>query len=143
MSGSALMSAFRQDAFNHQIDRMLDDAVRTFGTGGPNWVPSCNVWDDQNGFYVQLALPGWETNQIALEVNSQVLAVKGERKEESGESSRYHLKEIEGSRFVRLFKLPAFVDHEKASAVHKNGLLTISFMKREEAKSRRISIDVQ
>jgi HSP20 family protein len=72
-----------------------------------------------------------------------VLAVKGERKEESGESSRYHLKEIEGSRFVRLFKLPAFVDHEKASAVHKNGLLTISFMKREEAKSRRISIDVQ
>jgi HSP20 family protein len=37
--------------------------------------------------------------------------------------------------------LPTFVDHEKASATHKNGILTVTFPKREEAKPRRIMIE--
>lgn len=138
-----VMSSMREEAFNRQIDRMLDEALRTFGTPGQGWVPACNVWDDENGFYVQIALPGWEANQIALEVNHRMLTVKGERKEESGVADRYHLQEIGGASFERIFHLPDFVDREKASATHKNGLLTITFPKREEARSRRILIDVR
>jgi HSP20 family protein len=37
--------------------------------------------------------------------------------------------------------LPTTVDHDKASANYKNGLLTISFPKREDAKARRIVIE--
>lgn len=137
-----VMPSMREEACDRQIDRMLDEALRTFGTPGQGWVPACNVWDDENGFYVQIALPGWEASQIALEVNNRMLSVKGEWKEESGEGGRYHLQEIGGTSFERLFHLPDFVDHEKASATHKNGLLTITFPKREEARLRRILIDV-
>ena len=134
------MSSMRQDAFDGEIDRVLDEALRTFGQ---NWMPSCNVWDDENGFYVELALPGWEANQVTLELNNRILTIKGERKEESESTSRYHLHEIERGNFVRRFKLPSFVDQDKASATQKNGVLTVAFPKREEAKSRRILIDGQ
>ena len=134
------MTSMRQDAFDGQIDRVLDEVLRAFGQ---TWMPSCNVWDDENGFYVQVALPGWEVNHVALELNNQILTIRGERKEHPESASRYHLHEIERGNFVRRFKLPSFVDQDKASATQKNGVLTVAFPKREEAKSRRILIDGQ
>jgi HSP20 family protein len=92
-----------------------------------------------------VALPGWEPKDVTLEVNNQVLSVKGEKKgektEESSDSRKHLMREIADGRFVRIFKLPTIVDHDKASAIYKNGLLTISFPKREEAKCRRIVIE--
>lgn len=135
------MSSIRPDSFDHQIDRLFDEAVRVLGTSDLPWAPACNVWEDDNGFYVQMALPGWESKEIGLEVNNQVLTVKGERSTQDAESQKYHLREIQEGRFTRLFHLPTFVDHDKASATHKQGLLTITFPKREEAKRRQIMIE--
>ena len=127
------------DVFERQIDRIFDEVLHGLETSSQNWVPACNVWEDENGFYVQVALPGWEPKEISLEVKEKMLTVKGERSGE--ETRRYHLQEIARGNFARLFTLPASIDHEKARAVHANGLLTISFPKREEAKARRILIE--
>jgi HSP20 family protein len=137
----AVFSTVRPDTFDRQIDRMFEEALRAFGTSESAWVPACNVWEDLNGFYVQMALPGWEPKDVALEVNNQMLSVKGERPEETSGSRKHLIREIADGRFVRIFKLPTTVDHDKASANYKNGLLTISFPKREEAKPRRIVIE--
>jgi HSP20 family protein len=137
----AAFSTVRPDTFDRQIDRMFDEALRAFGTSEVGWVPACNAWEDSNGFYVQMALPGWEPKDVTLEVNHQMLAVRGESTQETGSSRKHLIREITDGRFVRMFKLPTTVDHEKASANYKNGLLTISFPKREEAKPRRIVIE--
>lgn len=135
----SVWSSLGPDVFGRQIDRMFDEALGELGTGGQDWVPASNVWEDENGFYVQVALPGWEPKQISLEVKDTILSVKGERSQE--EARQYHLHEIEGSTFARFFTLPTSINHEKARAIHTNGLLTISFPKREEAKTRRILIE--
>jgi HSP20 family protein len=137
----AVFSTVLPDNFDRQIDRMFEEALRAFGTSESAWVPACNAWEDVNGFYVQMALPGWEPKDVALEVNNQMLSVKGERTEESTGSRKHLIREIADGRFVRIFKLPTTVDHDKASANYKNGLLTISFPKHEEAKPRRIVIE--
>ncbi len=140
----AVISSLRQpDSFDRQIDRLFDEALRTFGASDLTWTPACNAWEDHDGFYVQVGLPGWEPKDVSLEVDKQVLLVKGERKSESepAPAQSYHLREIAADRFLRMFKLPSFVDQDKASASHKNGLLTITFPKREEAKRRRIVIE--
>lgn len=139
----AVLASIRPDAFDRQIDRMFDEALRTFGTPDQGWAPACNAWEDGNGFYVQVALAGWEPTNISLEIDNQVLTVRGERKEESVPEGMYHLREIAGGPFMRLFTLPKFVDHDKASATHKDGMLAITFPKREEAKCRRILIEGQ
>lgn len=138
----AVMSSMGQDTFDRQIDRILEDALRAFGGSEPQWwMPACNVWDDDNGFYVQMAVPGWEPNDIGLELNQHVLTVKGTRKQDAESTERYHLQEIPNGSFERRFRLPSFVDSDKASAAYKNGLLTITLPKREEARSRRIHIE--
>lgn len=137
----AVLSSIAPDVFDRQIDRVFDEALRAFDMTSQAWAPACNAWEDDNGFYVQMALSGWEPKDISLEVNNQVLTVKGERKQEAAVSRKFHLHEIADGQFSRLFKLPGFVDHDKASAIHKNGMLTITFLKREEAKCRRILIE--
>ena len=114
-----------------------------FGANGSAWDPASNAWEDDNGFYVQAALTGWDSQEVSLEVTNQILSIKGERKEESGPRHSFHLQEIGDGRFMRLFRLPTYIDQDKVSAVQKNGLLTVSFPKREEAKSRRIVIEGQ
>lgn len=138
---AAVMAPIGQDSFDRQIDRLLEDAVSAFGVHGAAWAPSSNAWEDDNGFYVQMALPGWDPQDVSLEVTKHALSIKGERKEDSGSGRTFHVKEIADGRFLRLFRLPTSIDSEKASAAQKNGLLTVTFPKREEAKSRRIMIE--
>lgn len=137
----SVISTIRTDAFDRQVDRLFNEALRDFDASSQTWVPASNAWEDDNGFYVQMALPGWEPKEIALEVKNQVLTVKGERNVELKDSEKYHLREIADGQFTRLFRLPSFVEHDKATATHKHGLLTITFPKREEAKCRRIMIE--
>ncbi|MGE3976824.1 MAG: Hsp20/alpha crystallin family protein [Nitrospira sp.] len=137
----SIVSTIRTDAFDRQIDRLFNEAVRAFDAADQRWVPAANAWEDDNGFYVQMALPGWEPKDIALEVKNQVLTVKGERNVELQNADKFHLREIANGQFARLFRLPSFVEHDKASATHTHGLLTITFPKREEAKCRRIMIE--
>lgn len=137
----SVVSPVRAGSFDREIDRMFDEALRAFGVSGQAWAPACNAREDSNGFYVEIALPGWESKDVSLEIESQVLTVKGERTEERAPGGTYHLREIAGGQFARLFRLPTFVDYEKASATHKNGILTVTFPKREEAKPRRIMIE--
>lgn len=127
------------DALNQQIDRLFNEALGESGTSSDHWVPACNVREDDNGFYVEVALPGWAPYQVMLEVKDQMLTVRGEGSREA--TGRYVVQEIPDGSFCRVFTLPASIDQEKARAVHANGLLHISFPKREEAKARRILIE--
>jgi HSP20 family protein len=137
----SVISTIRTDAFDRQVDRLFNEAIRAFEADDQRWAPASNAWEDENGFYVQLALPGWEPKDITLEVNNQILTVQGQRSVELKDSEKYHLHEIPDGRFTRLFRLPSFVEHDKATATHKHGLLMITFPKREEAKCRRIMIE--
>jgi HSP20 family protein len=136
----SVISSARTDEFDRQIDQLFNEAMRAFGASDGLWAPDCNVWEDDNGFYIQMALPGWEPKDITLEMNNQVLTIKGERNAQQPDVRAYHLREISDGRFARLFKLPGFVDQDKASATHKHGLLTVTFPKKEEAKPRQILI---
>lgn len=137
----SVISTIRTDAFDRQVDRLFNEALRAFDAGDQTWGPASNAWEDDNGFYIQMALPGWEPRDISLEVDNQILTVKGKWSAELQNSEKFHLREIATGPFTRLFRLPSFVEHDKASATHKHGLLTITFPKREEAKCRRIMID--
>ncbi len=126
-----------------QIDRLLDDAIRTVSASPPCWDPTCNIFENSNGFTVQMALPGMEPNQIDVQVENNVLRVKGERKTELTEESRWYTRSIPEGVFSCSFTLPAYANHEKCTASYRHGILTVAFPKREEAKPHRIQIESQ
>src|SRR5689334_8892748 len=141
MAMTSYMPAVLSNGFERQIDRLFEETLRALGTSTGGWTPAANAWEDENGFYVQLALPGWEQKDIAVEVDNHVLSVKGKRSDESASARKFYVQEIVDGAFARVFRLPTSVNQEKASATHKDGLLTIAFPKREEAKRRQIMIE--
>ncbi|WP_447973963.1 Hsp20/alpha crystallin family protein [Nitrospira sp. Kam-Ns4a] len=124
--------------FDLQEDRFLTDALRAVSAA--NWAPACNVYEDEQGFCVQMAIPGMEAKDVEIVAEDGVLTVRGERKPDASENRTYLVRELSWGTFSRSFAIPAHVDHEKASATYKDGVLAIQLPKREEAKPRRITI---
>jgi HSP20 family protein len=121
------------------VDRLLQDTLRSMN--GAGWAPACNVYENEQGFHVEVALPGLDRRDIEIVFEDGVLIVKGERKGENPENARrYFAQEIGWGTFSRSFRLPTYVDPEKVSASYKDGILTFTMPKREEAKRRRIQI---
>jgi HSP20 family protein len=121
------------------VDKFLHDALHVVNHPTA-WEPACNTYEDEQGFWVQMALPGVDRKDINIVFEDGVLTVKGEGKEEVPANRTYFAQEIGGGGFSRSFRLPGNVDAGKVSATSKEGLLTIQIPKREEAKLKRIEI---
>lgn len=115
-----------------QLDRLLDDTIRAVSEWSESWEPTCNIFEDSDGFTVQMALPGIEPSHIDVQVEHNVLRVNGERKSDMSEQAKWYTRSIPEGGFSCSFKLPAYVDHEKSTASYRHGVLTITFLKREE-----------
>ena len=55
---------FRNGSIDLQIDRLLNDAIHSVNEWSQLWDPTCNVFEDEQAFTVQMALPGLDANQI-------------------------------------------------------------------------------
>lgn len=140
---SQLPVSSRNGSVESQIDRLLDEALQAASRWSTNWDPTHNIFENPDGFTVQLALPGLDPSQIDVQVENHVLRVKGERKNETSAQTRWNTHSIPEGAFSCSFKLPPYVDHERSAASCRHGVLTMAFPKREEARPRRIMIDGQ
>lgn len=130
--------------FETQVDRLFSDAVRSLGSQAREYAPACNVWEDADHFGVELALPGWKSDEVTIEAENGFVTVEGKRKEEVVEEKAnvkaYHVREINGGSFSRSFRLPTNLEWDQANASFGDGVLTMAFPKRADAKPRRITI---
>ena len=139
--GNQLPVLFANRSAESQIDRLLNDAIHSANQWSQSWSPACNVFENKEGFTVQMALPGLEANQIDVQVENNVLRVKGERQHEESEGRQWYMHGIGAGAFSCSFTLPDYADSDKSVASYKQGLLSITFPKREEAKPRSIMIE--
>ena len=121
---------------NFDVDKFLSEALQS----APTWVPACNAYEDEHGFWVQCAVPGMDRKDIELLLEDGVLTIRGEHREDDAGRS-YLNREISWGPFARSFRLPENVDAHKIAAHYKDGLLTVELPKREEAKPRRIAVE--
>ena len=130
--------------FETQVDRLLSDAVRSLGNQSRDHAPPCNVWEDADHFGVELVLPGWASDDVTIEAENGFVTVEGKRQEpvsEEGQNAKsYHVREFDRESFSRSFRLPTNLEWDQAHATFSNGMLTIAFPKRADAKPRRIAI---
>lgn len=142
MALTPYMSTLIRDPFEIAVDRMFEEAVRAVGLNVTTWTPSCDVYEDDNAFCVQVALPGMDPKDIEVLIEEDVCTVKGERKgHPEASKASWLIREMGYGPFNRSFTLPSSVDHSKAKASYKDGILTIEFPKSDEAKPRRLLIE--
>ena len=133
-------------SLQNEINRLFDLERTPASTGlfDRSVSPSIDIIEDEQCLTVLCELPGMEQKDIDLTIASNVLTIKGEKKQESEEKEKkfYRKESISGS-FQRTLSLPETVDGENVSAVLKDGILTIVLQKKEEAKPRQISVHVK
>jgi HSP20 family protein len=107
----------------------------TTGERVNGFTPAVDVVEDDQKFELHADLPGVKQEDLDIQVEKDVLTIKGERKlERKGER-------VAGA-FSRAFTLPKHVDVEKIAATLKDGVLTLTLPKRPEAQPRQIKVAI-
>jgi HSP20 family protein len=105
------------------------------------WKPSVDVFEDEAGVHVNVDVPGVKAEDIKIDVENNVLTVRGERKLEHDENKNgYHRIERFFGSFSRSFALGDDVSTEDVSAKYENGVLRIDLQKRPAARRREIAV---
>ena len=107
------------------------------------WVPAMDVYENNETVLVRIELPGMRKEDIDISVHENVLNISGERKVENIDNqTEVNRSERSYGRFHRSFTLPKLIAVDKVGAQYKDGILTITLPKMEEAKPRQISVNV-
>lgn len=131
----AATSMISFDEFDHFFDDFL---ARQFGT--EKEVPKVDIINYADRIEVQAALPGINKNTLDVSINNQEITIRATTEEKKEEEERYFRKEIMHGEFQRTLSLPDHVDGENATAVFKDGILTIAMPKTKKNKRKNIEI---
>lgn len=137
----------------NQLTRLRDEINRlfepTFGDWGRSslyegWTPAIDLFEDKDQISVKAELPGLKKEDIDVSVEGDNLCICGERKheEEHGKKGENYRSERYFGRFYRNITLPHAVDAQKVSASYKDGILTVTIPKSEQAKRKQIAVQV-
>lgn len=97
--------------------------------------PRVNIKESEEAFDLFLAAPGWEKKDFEVSIDQDVLTISAEKKvEEKAETEKFTRKEFTVASFKRSFTLPDTTENANISASYKNGILSLSIPKKEEAK---------
>lgn len=134
----------KPEPFSSEINRLFDTLFESAGNRvdrSQRWMPAMDLVEADDHFVLKADLPGLSEDDVAIEVQDNVLTVSGERKaeHERKEKGFYRLERSFG-RFSRSLTLPEGVNAEAISASFDKGVLQVSIPKPEERKPRRINI---
>jgi HSP20 family protein len=109
-----------------------------------NWLPAVDLVEKESEFVAKVELPGVKKEEVKITLRDNILSIRGEKKEENEtKESNYHRLERSYGSFQRSFTLPTSVKNDKVEADYKDGILTITLPKAEEAKRKQIEVKVR
>lgn len=132
-----------------RLNRMLDEAFGGWmgmesprgGSLTSDWLPPCDILEDDRSIRLQLELPGVQPEDIRLSIEGNLLSIRGEKRQVAEErNERVHRYERSYGLFERAFTLPSSVDTGAIDADVENGILTVTIPKSERAKPREIRL---
>jgi HSP20 family protein len=107
------------------------------------WTPALDVYEDKDNVYVKAEVPGMKREEIEITLHENTLSISGERKTEgSHKDAEVYRAERYVGKFQRTMSLPTPVAADKVKAHYRDGLLTITLPKTEEAKPKHIDVNV-
>lgn len=106
------------------------------------WNPPVDVIEEQERILVKVEVPGVDEKDLRVTFEDGLLTVTGERQFERKDDRNYHRIERAYGSFTRTFTLPRSIDAAQIAADYRNGVLEISIPKKEEARPKQISINV-
>lgn len=122
------------------LDRLFEGS---FGELARGWNPVVDIFEDADNVIVKAELPGMKKEDIDVSLHDGVLSISGERKEEHEiKDAQTHRSERFVGSFQRSVTLSSPVKNDQVKAEYKDGILTVTLPKAEEAKRKQIEVKV-
>lgn len=132
-----------------RINRVFNDTARSAsaktdeGFDSATWSPVVDIRETEESYEIKADIPGVKKEDISIDIGDNTLTIKGERKFEAEESKEDYIRvERSYGAFSRSFALPRNVDSKNIKAKYKDGILDLTLPKKEEAKPKKINIEV-
>jgi len=126
------------------IDKLFEDSFvrypRLWPELGAGEVPT-DIYQTKDNVVVKASLPGVKPEEVDISITGDVLTIKGERKEETEvKEDNFIRRESHFGAFSRSVTLPPDIKSDKAEAVFKDGILTLTIPKPEQVKPKQIKV---
>ena len=133
-----------QDRMNRLFEQTLTRSRGEEGVSATTWTPAVDIYETADMIVMKAELPGVAREDIQIQIDGNTLTLRGERRfaKDVQEESYLRIERAYGS-FHRAFTLPAGVQQDRVRALFKDGVLELSLPKAEEAKPKKIAIDVR
>ena len=133
----------------HVVDGLYEQAFAPITAGNPADGGSTgfqslpvNVWETEGAYCATVMAPGLDEQAINVTVHEGTLAIEGTLVFQAPEDAKPVWQEFASVKFRRSLKLGTAVDSSKVEALYRNGLLTITMPKAENAKPRQIQVQL-
>jgi len=125
------------DIFNFQreMDRVFNQFWSDLPTRTASAAGSFQVDASDDGWQVNVPLPGIDPQYVNLEAAGNTLSIRAETPEEDGRGKQL--------RYQQTLTVPQFLDVEKLTAKHEHGMLQLKLPLKDSVKPRRIQIDAR
>ena len=120
---------------NPAFTSLFDDLIFNQDWNNQNLsLPAVNIIEADDHFDIQLATPGIKKSDFQIEVDEGVLIISSETVIQTNETeTSFTRKEFGNHSFKRSFNIPDTIYVDKITAAYKEGILTVSLPKKEEA----------
>ena len=106
------------------------------------WTPALDLYQNSDHVVAVIELPGMRKEDIEISLHDGMLTISGERGTSATNGENAERTERVLGKFRRSMTLPTRVDAGKVTATYKDGLLTVTLPKAEEAKPKQIKVNV-
>jgi len=108
---------------------------------GGGWGASLDVTREGDNYIIQVSLPGVGPDNIDVNVEDNVLTIKGSTQSEyDNKEGEYLIRERHVGSFHRSLRLPDTIDTESINPSYKDGVLTITIPKAESKKVKHLKV---
>jgi HSP20 family protein len=112
-----------------------------FGADSDVWMPPVDIRQGDNEYVIEIEVPGFQPDDVDVEVHEGVLTIKGERSSESESNEEGVIRrERRRGRFIRRFSLPNSAPTDEIDANVKDGVLTVTVPQAVPASTTKIDV---
>jgi len=133
-----------QDRMNRLFEQTLSRSRSEEGIAASTWTPAVDIYETPETIVLKAELPGLSREDIEIQIRDNALTLNGERRFAKDVQQENYLRiERAYGAFQRSFTLPATIQQDKIRAVFRDGVLELTLPKAEEAKPKKIAIEVR
>jgi HSP20 family protein len=107
------------------------------------WAPALDLYQNSDAVVAVVEVPGMRKEDIDISLQDGMLTIAGARERSSDEAENAERTERFSGKFRRSITLPTRVDAGKVSATYKDGILTVTLPKAEEAKPKKVEVTIE